>query len=192
MGVAIKFFMNKYLKFYTAKKKNRVRFYFTFAVGMGIVDIPFTEIQAQVASFSSPSSQMEVYVTQQLSFGSFSNGTLGGEITISPQGILSVNGSIIIFPDVTPTPAIFEVKSTPNRIVHIILPTHATLTHSKGKANMTVTDFTSDKANNAFVTVRGNPFINPVNVGGKLKVQSSSINPPGKYTGTFSVIFAYE
>ena len=184
--------MCKYLKSYIVKRKHGFQYYLTFieVITMVIYNTPIVSAQQMLSS--SPTSQMEVYVTQQLSFGSFSNGTLGGEITVSPDGSVFVTGSIVTFPDVAPLPAIFEVRSTPNRMVHIILPTIATLTHVQGKANMTVTNFTSDKPNNAFVTVKGSPFINPVNIGGKLKVQNSSINPPGNYRGSFSVTFVSE
>jgi len=159
---------------------------------MEIITASTVEIQAQQTLSSTPPSKMEVYVTQQLSFGSFSNGTLGGEITISPDGNVFVTGSIVTFPDVAALPAIFEIRSIPNRMVHIVFPLNTTLTRSPGTETMTVRDFTSDKPNNAFVSIKGNPSINPVNVGGKLKVQNSSLNPPGNYRGNFSVTFVSE
>jgi acyl dehydratase len=73
-----------------------------------------------------------------------------------------------------------------------MLPTDATLTHTEGKGKMTVINFTSDKPGNSFITTTGNPFINPVYIGATLKVQSSTVNPPGNYRGTFTVTFVRE
>lgn len=92
---------------------------------------PFSQIPE--AAYSSPPSQMKVQVTQPLSFGSFSPGFSGGDIIVSPYGNRTVTGTIVAFPDITSLPARFEVRLIPNRIVHIMLPTDATLTHTEGK-----------------------------------------------------------
>jgi hypothetical protein len=54
---------------------------------------------------------------------------------------------------------------------------------------MIVTNFKSNKPSDSFWA---SLLTQTVNVGATLNVQGPSANPPGKYTGTFSVIFAYE
>jgi hypothetical protein len=175
---------------FSGKKKYKLRYLFLFLYTIAIPNL-FSQIQ-EAAYYSSSPNQMEVRVTQPLSFGSFSPGFSGGDIIVSPYGNRTVTGTIVAFPDMTPLPARFEVRLIPNRIVHIVLPTDATLTHTEGKGKMTVTNFTTDKAGNTFITTQGSPFINPVYIGATLKVQSLTVNPPGNYRGTFTVTFVQE
>jgi hypothetical protein len=175
---------------FSGKKKYTFRYLFLFLYTIAIPNL-FSQIQ-EAAYYSSPPNQMEVRVTQPLSFGSFSPGFSGGDIIVSPYGNRTVTGPIVAFPDITPLPARFEIRLIPNRIVHIVLPTDAILTHTEGKGKMTVTNFTSDKSGNSFITTPGNPFINPVHIGATLKVQSPTLNPPGNYKGTFTIIFVHE
>jgi hypothetical protein len=177
--------------YYSSIEKKKYRFLYLFLFFHTIV-VPNLFSQIQEAAYSSPPNQMEVRVTQPLSFGSFSPGFSGGDIIVSPYGNRTVTGTIVAFPDMTPLPARFEVRLIPNRIVHIVLPTDATLTHTEGKGKMTVTNFTTDKPGNSFITTPGNPFINPVHIGATLKVQNSTVNPPGNYRGTFTVTFVQE
>jgi len=174
---------------FIGKKKHKFRHLFLFLYTIAIPNL-FSQIPE--AAYSSPPSQMKVQVTQPLSFGSFFPGFSGGDIIVSPYGNRTVTGTIVAFPDITSLPARFEVRLIPNRIVHIMLPTDATLTHTEGKGKMTVINFTSDKPGNSFITTTGNPFINPVYIGATLKVQSSTVNPPGNYRGTFTVTFVRE
>ena len=177
--------------YYSSIEKKKYRFLYLFLF-FHTIAVPNLFSQIQEAAYSSPPNQMEVRVTQPLSFGSFSPGFSGGDIIVSPYGNRTVTGTIVAFPDMTPLPARFEVRLIPNRIVHIVLPTDATLTHTEGKGKMTVTNFTTDKPGNTFITTSGNPFINPVHIGATLKVQNSTVNPPGNYRGTFTVTFVQE
>ncbi len=177
--------------YYSSIEKKKYRFLYLFLF-FHTLAVPNLFSQIQEAAYSSPPNQMEVRVTQPLSFGSFSPGFSGGDIIVSPYGNRTVTGTIVAFPDMTPLPARFEVRLIPNRIVHIVLPTDATLTHTEGKGKMTVTNFTTDKPGNTFITTSGNPFINPVHIGATLKVQNSTVNPPGNYRGTFTVTFVQE
>ena len=45
--------------------------------------------------YAQQSVELQVYVIQGLSFGTFAPGPLGGTVTISPEGIRTVTGTII-------------------------------------------------------------------------------------------------
>lgn len=148
------------------------------------------QLHAQVL-LSSPSS-LEVYLVQDLSFGSFFTGSSGGAVVITPEGNRTVSGTVIALPLSPGTPAIFEVSLVPNRMVHISFPSSVTLRRTGGSEGMTVTGFTSDKPGNSFVTKGGHPFINPVRVGATLNVGNADNHPAGNYTGSFTVTFIEE
>lgn len=147
----------------------------------------FIQLHAQ-----GPPSRLEVYLLQDLSFGSFFTGSSGGTVVITPEDNRIVSGSVITLPLSPGTPAIFEVRLVPNRMVHISFPSSVTLRRVGGSQDMTVTGFTSDKPGNFFVTQSGSPFLNPVRVGATLNVGNAGNNPPGNYTGSFPVTFVEE
>jgi hypothetical protein len=152
----------------------------------------FFFIQLHVRMPLSPPSSLEVYLVQDLCFGSFFTGSSGGAVVITPEGNRIVSGSVIALPSSLGTPAIFEVRLVPNRMVHLSFPSSVTLRRIGGSECMTVTGFTSDKPGNSFVTKRGHPFINPVRVGATLNVGNADNHPAGNYTGSFTVTFIEE
>jgi hypothetical protein len=139
-----------------------------------------------------PPSQLQVFANQELAFGSFFTGSSGGTGTISPSGTRSVTGTVVNLALSPGSAAIFDLRLVPGRIVHIVFPASAQLTRIGGGETMTITNFTSDKPGNSFVTAASHPFINPVQVGATLNVQNSSVNPSGDYTGSFNVTFIQE
>lgn len=137
-----------------------------------------------------PPNQLQVFAVQQLSFGSFYTGTSGGTIVISPGGMRSATGTVVLAGGVFHQ-AIFDVRLVPGRLVHIQLGPPAQLNRVGGGGFMTMETGPSDKGA-SFVTTGGHPFINPVHVGGTLNVGSITANPPGDYEGSFSVTFMQE
>lgn len=92
---------------------------------------PFFPNTGSSLFFSSKPNEGASYSTLVVWF--FFPGFSGGDIIVSPYGNRTVTGTIVAFPDITSLPARFEVRLIPNRIVHIMLPTDATLTHTEGK-----------------------------------------------------------
>ncbi|WP_321289072.1 DUF4402 domain-containing protein [uncultured Sunxiuqinia sp.] len=135
---------------------------------------------------------MNVYSAQELSFGSFYGGSSGGTVVVSPDGNRTTTGSITGVALSPGTPAIFDVRLIPGRIVHISFPSSAMLYKVGSGENMMITEFTTDKSGNYFVTTSAHPFINPVKIGATLNVGSVSSNPSGDYVGSFSVVFIQE
>lgn len=136
--------------------------------------------------------QLRVEVVRDISFGSFYVGANGGTIAITPQGTRTTTGTIVPMASSTEAPAIFQVRSLtlfPRR-VHIVFPASAYLIRSGGNEKMILNNFRSDKPSDSFPV---SFFLTQtVYVGATLTVQGLSANPPGNYTGNFSVTFAYE
>jgi hypothetical protein len=139
-----------------------------------------------------PPLQLQVFTIQGLGFGSFFAGVTGGTIQINPSGGRTTTGTVIGLPADPGMQAIFNVRLIPGRLVHINLSTSATLRRSGGSESLTVTNFTTDKPGNMFVTRGGQPFINPVQIGATLNVGNISANPAGEYSGNFNVTFIQE
>ncbi len=130
--------------------------------------------------------ELQVFVIQGLTFGTFSPGPLGGTVTISPDGIRTVTGTIIPLANSNGSCAILEIEAPPNRLIHIEFPKSVQLKGIKGGKNMTISNFTSDKPHNSFITTADSPpYRNTVRVGATLTVQNSPENMVDNYTGSF-------
>ncbi len=140
---------------------------------------------------------------QELAFGSFAIGGTGGTIEISPSGNRSVSGTVIGLANSPVSAAVFNVTvkgagqgqgqgqgNNNQRIVQINFTEPAELMHSGGVHSMTISNFTSEPANN-FIATEGNN-IYQVNVGATLNVQDINANPAGNYSGFFTVTFIRE
>jgi len=145
--------------------------------------------QAQNTPFPPPN-QMQVFDIQALNFGSFSTGASGGTVVISPTGMRTSMGSVILMGGGF-NQAIFEIKLIPGRLVQVIMGPQVQLNRIGGGGSMNMQIGPSDKGNN-FITSGGHPFYNPVQVGGTLYVGNSTANPAGSYEGQFSVTFIQE
>ncbi len=167
----------------------KTRFFF-LALLVAVFSLFCGQLKAQ--SPFPPPSQLQVYANQELAFGSFFTGSSGGTVTISPTGSRSVTGTVVDLALIPGSAAVFDLRLVPGRVVHIAFPPSAQLIRNGGGETMTITNFTCDKTGNSFVTTASHPFINPVQVGATLNVQNSSANPPGDYTGTFTVTFMQE
>ncbi len=151
----------------------------SFSTGLFAQQMPFP-----------PPNQLQVYVVQDLNFGSFTTGS-GGSVIISPSGIRSATGNVFLMGSAA-YQAIFNVRLIPGRLIHIQLGPPIQLYRVGGGGQVTMEIGPTDKPNNQFVTTGGHPFINPVSVGGVLTVGDNTSNPAGAYQGNFSVTFIQE
>ena len=142
--------------------------------------------------YAQQSAELQVYVVQGLSFGTFAPGPLGGTVTISPEGIRTVTGTIIPLANSNGSCAIIEIEAPPNRLIHIEFPKSVQFKgNDKGK-NITISNFISDKPNNSFITTAdAPPYRNTVRVGATLTVQNSAENISDEYVGSFHFIVTY-
>jgi hypothetical protein len=125
-----------------------------------------------------------VITSQNLTFGTIIQGGNNGTVTVSPQGVRSATGSVIL-PNINSivTPALFEVEAIPGTLINISNGTDALL--SGGGFNMTM-QIGDSYPKSPFITTGA---ITQVRVGGTLIVGPLSSNPIGVYSGTFNVTF---
>jgi hypothetical protein len=134
---------------------------------------------------------LSVYNVQNMAFGAFSHGTIGGTVMISPSGTRSVTGSVTALNlGISYLQAIFEIEAPEGSIISILNGPNATLTGSNG-GSMTLHLGTSSPGS-PFINTVNAPARSPVSIGGTLTVGSSAANPPGTYSGTFYITFNQE
>jgi hypothetical protein len=137
-----------------------------------------------------PPRPLSVYVNpaQPLSFGAFYQGPMGGSVIIYPNGSRSSTGDVVQAGlGYSFSPAMFEVEGLPGTIVSILNGPDVTLTGSNG-GSMTLHIGGSDPAS-PFILTTSSPARTVVNLGGTLTVGAPAANPPGSYSGTFTVTF---
>lgn len=137
-----------------------------------------------------PPREIRIYAAQDLNFGSFYPGVTGGTVAISPSGLRTPTGTVVLAGG-APQPAIFIVELLPGRLVSIMAGPQVTLNRIGGGGSMTMTTGPTDKGT-SFVTSSGHPFFNPVQVGATLNIGNISQNPAGSYVGSFSITFIQE
>ncbi|MEA1886566.1 MAG: DUF4402 domain-containing protein [Bacteroidota bacterium] len=137
-----------------------------------------------------PPRPINITVTaQQLTFGAFTHGAIGGTVTVSPTGIRSSTGDVILLGLGYPFyPTEYEVVANPGTVISILNGPGAVLAGSNG-GSITLTVGNSDPPS-PFVT--SPPFPNLVYVGGTITIGNAASNPPGTYSGTYDVTFVQE
>ena len=126
----------------------------------------------------------------QLSFGKFSPETNGGEIHLTPEGMRSVSGNVVLSGG-GQSAGSFIITGEDQATFSITLPSgQSLLTSSSGLKTMTVTNWESSPASGIGAGVL-NGGTQEVKVGATLIVGSMNDNPVGIYTGTYLITFAY-
>ncbi|MCE1199944.1 MAG: DUF4402 domain-containing protein [Marinilabiliales bacterium] len=146
-----------------------------------------------------PPRPIQVFVnpTQGLIFGAFTHGASGGTVTISPTGMRSSTGSVVLLSlGYNFSPAIFQVEGIKGTVISITdnSGTAFTLTGSHGG---TLTLHLGPPQSNTscgtpFILDQESPLRMEIRVGGTLSVGNSAANPPGNYSGTFNLTFNQE
>ncbi len=126
-----------------------------------------------------------------LRFGAFFATTSGGTVSVSPAGVRTATGSLILadFGYVF-GPASFEIVAAPGTQITLLNGPSVTLTGSAG-GSVTLS-LGSSSPSSPFVTTATPPAANIVNVGGTLTVGNSVASPPGAYSGSFYLTFFQE
>jgi Domain of unknown function (DUF4402) len=134
---------------------------------------------------------LNVYTIQNLSFGAFTNGLVGGTVTISNAGTRSVTGNVVALNLGTLYfQSIFDIEAPSGSIISITNGSDAVLSGSNG-GSMIMHIGASDPPS-PFVTVVTPPARTQVSIGGTLSVGGSGADPPGTYSGTFYLTFNVE
>lgn len=139
-----------------------------------------------------PPRPITVTVTgQSLSFGAFTQGTIGGTVTVSSGGLRSSTGDVILLNlGYSFSSALYEVVANPGTVVSLLNGPDVTLPGSNG-GSLTLHIGNSDPVS-PFVTNAVPPAATLLNVGGSLTVSNPAANPPGNYSGTFNITFIQE
>lgn len=128
--------------------------------------------------------------TSQMNFGRFSPGPQGGEIVLSPQGTISVLGSVYAGTGFH-NAASFYVSGDNDAAFSITLPGEPVLlTNMANSKTMKVEQWVSNPSAGIGTGMLQNGF-QVVNVGATLKVGTLNDNPVGVYTGTYIITFDF-
>jgi len=133
-----------------------------------------------------------------LAFGSFAAGA-GGTVTVSPLGVRTNTGSVVLIPAGGGTAASFNVvgvqrgrNQNPNHThsYSITLPANGTVTITSGANSMAVNNFVSNPvAGNGTGTLAVGTISQTLTVGATVTVASGQA--PGSYSGTFNVTVVF-
>lgn len=136
-----------------------------------------------------PPRPITVNKTVDLAFGAFYQGATGGNVYVSASNIRTADGGVVLLGmGYTVAPAVFSVSGNPGTLVTVLLGPAVLLNGSNG-GSMTLTLDSNTSPVSPFVLTGGSPATKDLTVGGKLTVGSPASNPPGSYSGTFTIIF---
>lgn len=156
--------------------------------------IAVQKVQAQASitaqAFAEVIEGLTATETSQLNFGRFAPQNQGGQVHISPQGVRNATGSLALGGG-TFNPASFYLTGQKGASFSITLPsTPAVLTNVSSAKTMMVSQWESIPPPGLDSGVLEGGSL-AVNVGATLTVGSMDDNPVGVYTGTYSIVFAY-
>jgi hypothetical protein len=138
-----------------------------------------------------PPRPITVTVTQNLSFGAFTHGAVGGTVIINADASRNATGDVILLNmGYLYSTALYQIVANPGTVVSILNGLDVPLAGSNG-GSMILHIGASSPAS-PFVTNAIPPLTTPLNIGGTLTVGNSAANPPGNYNGTFDVTFVQQ
>jgi len=150
----------------------------------------FSQASVSAQAFAEVVSSLTAEETSQLNFGKFSPEVQGGQVIVTPEGVRSTSGSVIMSGGIANS-GIFYITGTPDAAYSIQLPSGpAVLLHQNSSKTMEVSNWISypQAGNGTSVLDSGQQFIY---LGATLKVGSILDNPAGLYSGVFNLTFAY-
>lgn len=150
----------------------------------------FSQASVTAQAFAEVITALTATETSQLNFGKFSPEVQGGQVVITPEGVRSTSGSVILSGGKANS-GIFYITGTPDAMFSIQLPDGpAVLTHNNSSKTMVISNWVTypQAGNGTGVLASGKQF---VYLGATLNVGSILDNPAGLYSGAFNLIFAY-
>jgi len=134
-----------------------------------------------------PPFPISVNTIQNLAFGAFAQGASGGTVTIDTYGVRLSTGDVVLLNlGFIYFPAIISVVANPGTVIQITLDPNPTLSYNGYTMSLHLEGV---YPNPPFVTTEATT---QVYIGGILTVGNPLANPPGNYSGTFSIIFNQE
>jgi hypothetical protein len=132
--------------------------------------------------------QINLSNTRGLDFGRFVAGA-GGSVSVSPAGLRSRNGGVILLNSPTAGQATFTVSSDnggSNKAIIISLPANGSTRLASGANSMAVDSFVTSPSSLTTVTTVGTTL----SVGATLTVGAGQ--PPGNYSGSIPLIVNFQ
>jgi hypothetical protein len=131
-------------------------------------------------------------LSQHLSFGAFSHGAAGGTVTVNPDESRSYTLDILLLNlGYSYSAALFDIRANRGTVISILNGPDVTLTGSNG--GTLLLHIGESLPDSPFVTTVQWPTVTQVKIGGILTVSGNPLaNPPGNYTGSYSVTFFQE
>ena len=168
-------------------KSNRNTSYFLMLFGISLF------LMIQITSFSQPHPPrpIQVFTVKDINFGAFTQGISGGTVIVYPNGFRSTTGDVQqLNLGYQFYPAIFELEVLPGTVISIMFGANAILTGSNG--GTLIMHVGGSDPQSPFVTTINPPARTQVRVGGTLIIGNPNANPPGSYSGLFTVTFNQE
>lgn len=183
------------LTFQACKMKKQALSYFSLILILSVCTGRINAQSPQQASttghvFAEVVAGFSAVETSQMNFGRFSPGPYGGQIIITPQGSLSVMGSVVKGSGIH-NAASFYVTGDSYTSFSINLPKSPTmLTNTTNAKIMLVSDWVSVPSPGPGGGTLEDGF-QTVYIGATLEVGMLSNNPVGIYTGTYTITFDF-
>jgi Domain of unknown function (DUF4402) len=157
-----------------------------------LAGVVFLIIHLSLAAQEPPPRPITVTATgQALSFGAFSQGAVGGTVTITSVGSRSSTGDVVLLNlGYSFSTALYQIVANRGTVISLLNGPDVSLPGSNG-GSMTLHIGNSSPAS-PFVTTVVPPIPTLLNVGGVLTVGSPLSNPPGSYNGSFNITFIQE
>ena len=134
---------------------------------------------------------VNINLSQNLSFGAFYHGNIGGSVIIYPTGSRSSTGDVILLTmGYTFSTGLIDIIGYPGTLVSILNGPPAILNGNNG-GSMTLT-IGGYFPPSPFVITTIPPSATQIRIGGTLTVGNPLSNPPGNYSGTFDIILVQE
>jgi hypothetical protein len=150
----------------------------------------YSQVSVTAHAFAEVISALTATETSQLNFGKFSPELQGGQVIVTPDGIRSTNGSVVLSGGIAKS-GIFYITGAPDAAFSIQLPSGpAVLVHQNSSKTMVVSNWISypQPGNGTGILANGQQFIY---LGATLNVGSMLDNPVGLYSGSFNLTFTY-
>lgn len=134
-----------------------------------------------------PPRPLVVSTIANLAFGSFYQGATGGTVSVSIANTRTPSGDVVLFGGTGATTAVFRIQGNAGTLVTILLGPDVALTGSGGGSMILHLGPTNPVS--PFVLTGITPVTLDLYVGGTLTVGAPASNPPGSYSGTFTITF---
>lgn len=132
-----------------------------------------------------------VNLSQNLNFGAFYQGNIGGSVIIYNDGARSSTGDIVLLTmGYSFSTGLYDVLANPGTLVSILNGPDAILTGSNG--GFMILQIGESDPSNPFIVTTMPPATTQLRIGGTLIVGNPILNPPGNYGGTFDLTFVQE